>query len=253
MDVATLVQRGRRKLSRTFRESPVGRALDNRTIRRFHEISYYRALWKTTTWMGHEVMQYPNDLMVKQEIIASVKPQLLIECGTAHGGGALFYAHMFDLIGSGRVLTIDIDPMGIVDEPDEIGTRIAGRPSHSRIEYYTGSSIAPETVAYVKAAVADVVGPVMVTLDSRHTCEHVARELELYHQFVTPGSYLIVEDGEINGHPVHTLYEPDKGPGPFEATEAFLAKHPNFEPDRNCERYLITGHPMGYLRRTLTD
>jgi cephalosporin hydroxylase len=71
--------------------------------------------------MGHRVMQYPSDLLMKQEILNSVRPDLLTECGTAHGRDAFFYAHLFDLISRGRVITIDIE-----DYPD--------RPDHRRIE-----------------------------------------------------------------------------------------------------------------------
>ncbi len=209
-------------------------------IRRFHEIAYYRRLWNTTTWMGHTVLQYPNDLIVKQELIARVRPSLILELGTAFGGGALFYAHMLDLIGAGSVLTIDIEAR-------------EDRPAHPRIEYFTGSSVAPETVAHATARARASGGPVLVTLDSAHNAAHVSRELALYHGLVTPGSYLIVEDSEINGHPVFTDNPSDQGPGPFEAIQAFLPDHPEFRPDASCERYLVTHHPSGYLRRSEGD
>jgi cephalosporin hydroxylase len=225
------------KFRRVFSSTVIGRVLDSRTIRNFHEIVYYRNIWATTRWMGYRAMQYPTDLIVKQEIIAEVKPVLLIECGTADGGSALFYAHVFDLIGKGRVMTIDIEPR-------------ENLPVHPRIQYVTGSTVAPETVALVRAAVAQADGAILVILDSLHACGHVLAEMDIYHTFVTPGSYMIVEDGEINGHPVFTEFKPDFGPGPYEAVMQFLPKHPNFEPDLSCERYLITHHPKGYLRRS---
>jgi cephalosporin hydroxylase len=211
-----------------------------RTVQEFHKLAYYRKLWYTTHWMGHRVMQYPSDLIVKQEIIASVKPALLVECGTAHGGSTLFYAHLMDLIGHGRIVSIDIAP-----QPN--------LPQHPRIEYMLGSSIAPQTALHVERAAAEARGPVLVILDSLHARDHVAKEMEIYHRFVTPGSYLIVEDGEINGHPVYTDYGPDKGPGPYEAIMEFLPSHPEFAPDAYCERYLITHHPKGYLRRSVPN
>lgn len=210
--------------------------LDAYVLRRFHEIVYYRKLWYTTHWMGHRVMQYPTDLIVKQEILFSVKPDLLIECGTAHGGSSLFYAHMFDLIGSGHIVSIDIE-----DYPN--------RPTHPRIDYIKGSTIDPEILGKVTDLAKTSQGPVMVVLDSLHTRDHVLRELEAYHSFVTPGSYLIVEDGDINGHPVFTDFQPEFGPGPFEATQEFLSRNRQFEVDKNCERYLMSHHPSGYLKK----
>jgi cephalosporin hydroxylase len=182
-------------------------------------------------------MQYPSDLLVKQELIYRVRPDLLIECGTLHGGSALFYATIFDMLGRGRVLTIDSNP-----QPDV--------PVHSRIEYLHASSTSEEAFQHTQSRVRECDGVVMVTLDSLHQHEHVSRELTLYHRFVSPGSYIIVEDSEIGGHPVQTEHEPDIGSGgPYQAIEEFLASHREFEADRSCERYLVTSHPNGFLRR----
>ena len=199
----------RRRGRQLWQRTAICRFLDRITIRRFHKISYYRELWRSTQWLGRQVMQYPSDLLVKQELICRVRPDLLVECGTLHGGSALFYATIFDMLGHGRVLTIDINP-----KPD--------LPAHPRIEYLSASSTSDEALQYVETRVGECTGAIMVTLDSLHRQEHVSRELELYHRFVSQGSYLIVEDSEINGHPVHTEHEPDIGSGgPYEAIAEF--------------------------------
>jgi cephalosporin hydroxylase len=84
----------------------------------------------------------------------------------------------------------------------------------------------------------------MVILDSDHTEPHVRRELELYSPLVTPGSYLVVEDTNVNGHPVF----PDFGPGPMEAVVDFLASTDDFEVDPDMERHLMSFNPNGWLR-----
>lgn len=86
---------------------------------------------------------------------------------------------------------------------------------------------------------------VMVILDSDHRKDHVLKELRAYSQYVTVDSYLIVEDTNINGHPVY----PDYGPGPMEAVEESLKEDDRFAVDRTKEKLLLTFNPGGYLRR----
>ncbi len=85
----------------------------------------------------------------------------------------------------------------------------------------------------------------MVILDSCHTKDHVLAEMRLFHKLVTPGSYMIVEDTNVNGHPA----SPSHGPGPMEAVWAFLAENRDFEQDKKRERLLLTFNPGGYLRK----
>jgi cephalosporin hydroxylase len=202
--------------------------------RSFSRYFYTRAdlTWNNTAWLGVPLWKNPLDLWVYQEIIWEVKPALIIETGTWRGGSAFYFASLLDLIGDGKVITIDHSPG-------------KGRPEHPRVEYITGSSIAPEIFELVASRVAAADGPVLVILDSNHRQEHVAAELEKYPSWVTPGSYLIVEDTNINGHPVNPFF----GPGPMEAVNDFLPRHPEFEVDSTREKYMVTHNPRGYLRR----
>ena len=202
--------------------------------RAFSRYFYARAdlTWGRTSWLGVPLSKNPLDLWVYQEILWEVRPALVVETGTYRGGSALFIASILDLVGKGRVVTIDI-----AVEKD--------RARHPRIEYVHGSSVAPETVALVARRAAEAGGPVLVVLDSDHHAPHVRAELDAYHRFVTPGSYLIVEDTNVNGHPVWRSF----GPGPMEAVAAFLPMHPEFSVDRTRERYLVTHNPGGYLCR----
>jgi cephalosporin hydroxylase len=183
-----------------------------------------------TSWLGIPVLKCPLDLWVCQELVSELRPGLIIETGTYRGGSALFLAQLCDLLGKGRVVTIDRVPAPV--------------PEHERITYMTGSSVAPDTLERVRAEV-DGSEPVMVVLDSHHARDHVLQELTLYGDLVTVGSYLIVEDTNINGHPVL----PQFGPGPTEAIQEFLSVDDRFEIDPYRERHLLTMHPGGFLRR----
>jgi cephalosporin hydroxylase len=177
----------------------------------------------------------PLDLWIYQELVSAVKPQLIVETGTAWGGSALFLATVCDAIGSGEIMTIDT----IVR---------SDRPRHDRITYVEGSSTAPETLELV-ARRADRAAPVMVFLDSDHSRDHVLEELRAYADVVTPGSYLVVEDTNLNGHPVESGF----GPGPMEAVHGFLAERQDFAVDVDQEKFFLTFNPSGYLRRASTE
>ena len=86
---------------------------------------------------------------------------------------------------------------------------------------------------------------VFVVLDSDHSAAHVLQEMRLYHPFVTPGSFMVVEDTNINGHP--TL--PGRGAGPMDAIAEFSKENRDFETDYSCEMHLMTFNPGGWLRR----
>jgi len=67
----------------------------------------------------------------------------------------------------------------------------------------------------------------------------------LFAPYVGLGSYMIVEDTNINGHPAYASF----GEGPFEAVEEFLRKNQNFAVDQSREKFLMTFNPRGYLKR----
>jgi cephalosporin hydroxylase len=184
------------------------------------------------TWLGHPIWQNVLDLWIIQETLADIRPELLIECGTNRGGSSLFFAHLFDLIGSGQIVSIDV--------------RRLHELSHPRVTYLIGSSVSHEIVESVRQRAARSTGPIMVILDSDHSRDHVRRELECYTPFVTPGSYCLVQDGVIDTLSVFS----DDRPGPLRAIEDFLESTDLFEVDHErCERFLITHHPSGWLRR----
>ena len=197
----------------------------------FHRLYYDTAVWKDTYWLGVRTQKCPLDLWVYQEILNETRPDLILETGTAHGGSALYLASVCDLLGRGEVVTVDISP-------------VEGRPQHDRITYLTGSSTADEVVGEVERLATDH-ERVLVILDSDHSRDHVLDELRIYSRLVSPGSYLVVEDSNVNGHPVLA----EHGPGPMEALEEFLAESDEFEVDAAREKFFLTFNPRGYLRK----
>lgn len=186
-------------------------------------------VWLATFWLGTHVYKAPTDLWVYQELLHLTRPGLILETGTHSGGSALYLASICDLLGKGRIVTIDIDPQ------DDL-------PVHPRIKYLTGSSVAPEVLAEVRDEAAGE-ERVMVILDSDHTKDHVLAELKEYSPLVSEGCYLIVEDTKVG------RILPDFGPGPDQAIDEFLKENDSFAVDPVCEKFMLTFQPGGYLRR----
>lgn len=200
----------------------------------FHTLYYgtSKQTWENTYWFGTPLLKCPMDLWIYQEIIHEVKPDVILECGTKDGGSARFMAHLLDILNHGRIITVDIAQPSIPP------------PAHPRIEYILGSSTAPETVSKVKSRIQPG-EKVMVILDSDHRRDHVLEELKQYKNLVNKGSYLIVEDSNVGGHPVYKQY----GPGPMEAIVEFMKNNNEFVIDKSKEKFYLTFNPSGYLKR----
>lgn len=200
----------------------------------FYNQGKFGGTWDNTFWFGTKTLKSPLDLWVYQEIINDIKPDIIIETGTAYGGSTLYLASILDLLGKGSVITIDVTKLK--------------RPKHKRIKYLRGSSVSPKIVEIIKMLIKPK-STVMVILDSDHTKDHVLKEMEIYSNFISVNSYLIVEDGNVNGHPVWKSH----GPGPYEAIMEFFAKNKSlsnkFLIDKSKEKYLISFNTNGFLKR----
>lgn len=171
----------------------------------YHHLVYNSGVWQHSThYKGFKICKTPVDLWSYQELLFMYQPTLLIETGTAYGGSALYFADLLAPLG-GTVLSIDIA---------ELASPI-GRPQRKNIQYLLGSSVASEVADVAKQKAAEE--RVVVVLDSDHSKAHVLKELELYAPLAT--THIIVEDSNINGHPVASGF----GPGPKEAVQEFLA------------------------------
>ena len=200
----------------------------------FHRRWYDAHVWTRLRWFGVRIQKNPFDLFQYQEIIAEQRPDYVIECGGYLGGSTLFFAHLLDLLKHGRVVSVDLD-----------GRWSAEALGHPRVTTVQGNSVAPDIVATVRRLVPPGAS-CFVILDSDHTAEHVLAELRAYQEFPRVGNYLIVEDGNINGHPVL----PGWGPGPYEAVQAFLRENSRFIPDTERETKMrFTFATGGWLRR----
>ncbi|MDC3357249.1 cephalosporin hydroxylase family protein [Pseudomonadales bacterium] len=204
------------------------------------------------SWMGIPIIQYPQDIVMMQELMFELKPDLIIETGIAHGGSLVFYASMFELLGKGHVVGVDIE----VREHNR--QAIENHPMFKRITMIEGSSVDQSTVDEVKKHIGDA-KTIMVCLDSKHTHQHVLEELKAYSQFVTADSYLVVFDTTVETFDKEIVDEMEKdyrfspwgkGSNPHSAITEFMSENNEFEIQEQWhKKTMITNCWDGVLKK----
>jgi cephalosporin hydroxylase len=192
--------------------------------------------FKKMRWFGVKTLKNPLDCWIYQEIVWDVRPDVVVELGSLAGGSTLFFCHLLDLLGRGSVVSVDID-------------RSRYEAAHPRLRDITGDCADPAVVSQVRALCEGQ--KTLVIHDADHTRDAVLRDLRNYADFVSVGSYFIVEDGIVDlfGGPSSKRMRWDNQPGPLAAVRKFLEQDRRFAVDPECERYLITSNPCGFLRR----
>lgn len=202
-----------------------------------------KKLTHDVTWMGVPIIQFPEDICMMQELIWKVRPDVIVECGIAHGGALVFYASLLELLGKGRIIGVDIE----IRQYNRAA--ISNHMMAPRIELIEGSSVDSRIVKEVQKRIQGA-HRVIVILDSSHSAEHVAKELKLYSNLVTPGSYLVAMDGSQAWVWDIPIGKPEwKQDNPLIAIEAFLARDKRFVVDEHYNRLKVTSSPKGFLRR----
>jgi cephalosporin hydroxylase len=207
-------------------------------IKFFHYIWWQsKNTWPRNKFLGYEILQCPFDLQIYQELIFSSKPEFILQTGICGGGSIVYFSSILDLMGASndvKVIGVDIE---LSKEAKDI--------KNGRVILFNGSSTSDEVVSKIKDYTQGKKG--IIILDSDHSETHVLNELSIYKDFVQKGCYLVVEDTNLNGNPVH----PNFGPGPYEAVKKFLLENKDFRQDNQLwKRNLFSFHQYGWLVRT---
>lgn len=204
----------------------------------YHKWYYNTQVWMQTSWMGVGCWKSVSDMWNYQEVLVELKPSLVIEFGSWRGGSALFFAGVMRQIGqSFKVLSVDIDHGNL----DPVAR------SDSDILFVESASTVPAVAEHISHLKTEFPGRIFAILDSDHSMNHVLAEMKLLRPLLSAGDYLIVEDSNVNGHPIL----PGWGPGPYEAIEAYEHEFPNdYQHDVTRENKLgWTFAPNGFLIR----
>lgn len=186
---------------------------------------------------GATIWKLPQDLDRYRCVIETTKPDVLVECGTKWGGFAAWVADTFKV----QVVTID------TQSPE-------GRPaSWPGVTFVRGNTV-DGTLRLRVAELIPAGSRVMVSLDSDHSAPHVRAEIAAYGPLVSPGCYLVVEDGIADLAPSAQRFlwgdRVRRSGGPLLAIERALVGDSRWERDEVVERMSpVTHNPAGWWRR----
>jgi cephalosporin hydroxylase len=183
---------------------------------------------RATVRQGQPLVKIPEDLARYQLLLSKTAPDLIVECGTWRGASAVWFAEET----RADVLTIDVEDF--VDQP-----------LPNSVHRIIRSSYDPRTVQEVAEFVSQY-DRVMVVLDADHRHSAVSAEIRAYASLVSPGCYLVVEDGHAD------FFQDFPEGGPLRAIEELLSGPDGSLWCRDTEiegLYPVTMHPAGWLRR----
>ena len=212
-------------------------------------LQWTRTAWENkmdyeVTWLGIPIIQNPYDIVLMQELIFKLKPDVIVETGIAHGGSLIYYSSLLELLGNGRIIGIDVD---IREHNRKL---IEKHPLFKRITMIMGSSIDISVIKKIKKMIKPR-NVVLILLDSDHQKKHVYAELNAYKDVVSKGSYMVVFD--TFAHNLIGL----KGEKPFfkkenamEAIKLFVKENRgSFVVDKYYNKFFVSSCIDGFLKR----
>jgi len=189
-------------------------------------------------WCGVPIIRHPDDIVLQQEIVWSLRPTHIIETGVARGGSLVLSSTLMKLYEkSGKVLGLDIK---IYDHTIE---NLVSWMINDQIKIFGCDSASKTAESHVQDFLKDNKQPVLVVLDSNHTENHVLNELNCFAPLLPVGSIIIVADTIIEEMPKD--YYSDRswnvGNNPLTAVDKFLELNNNFIKDLSWSRRSLMG------------
>ena len=180
----------------------------------------------------------PFDLALYTKLLWSLKPNTIIEIGSAYGGSALWFADTlssFNLNSHIYSIDLDISKIDIVDD---------------RITFIQGSlfnldSLLPERF------IRNLSRPLLIIEDSSHFYDATYHVLDFFKSLLEKGEYIIIEDGIVRNL---GEYYKQYNDGPNKAIEQFIERNRDFVIDTNyCDFFghNYTWNTNGFLKKII--
>ena len=171
-------------------------------------------------WLGRPIIQYPQDIVIIQELIFKIKPDLIVETGIAHGGSLILSASIMALNslcgGPNNPLVIGVD----IDIRKHNKIAIEEHPLANYINMIEGSSVDKNVIEEIYKK-AEKKKNILVFLDSNHSHDHVFKELKAYAPLVSEESYCVVFDTFVENMPHDLVTDRPWGKGDNPKTAIF--------------------------------
>ena len=136
------------------------------------------------TWRGVSCMKNPFDFALLFKLIWDLKPRTIMEIGSNRGGSALMLADMVNLYGLDcHIWSVDVNRVDDIHD--------------HRITFLEGDAL-DLSGTFSPEMLATMPRPWLVLEDSAHLYETSLGVLRFYHEYLAPGDYVIVEDGNVD-------------------------------------------------------
>ncbi|GIL61311.1 hypothetical protein Vafri_15701 [Volvox africanus] len=195
-------------------------------------------------------IQDPWDLVAIQQLVWDVKPKVIYDIGTNVGGSAILFAHIMSQYAKpGEALIVSVDPKDFTVNWDAEAQRLCPRCTAVKdnplwgqyVRFVKARAVERSALAALQKAISTFGGPVLISLDGWHRYAEVLKQCHVLSQYVTIGSYIIVQDTKLDRFLSKA--------GPRRAVHDFLKNNTDFEIDKSREAFLYSQHTDGYLRR----
>ena len=189
-------------------------------------------------WCGIPIIRHPDDIVLQQEIVWSLRPSRIIETGIARGGSLVLSASLMEISGNhANVLGLDVQILPHTHDA------LRNWTDNKKIQIREIDSASAAAADIVKDFLGETTEPIFMVLDSNHSHEHVLSELNVLATLLPPKSIIMVADTIISEMPVDTYNDRpwDKNRNPLTAISEFLEYNSNFRLDNRWSRRSLMG------------